>query len=77
MHEFTRTLFNDELMIELNDNSLENTTIAIHNSVGQLLFTKNATAYLNKLNLAALPNGIYLVKITAAQNSYTKMVVKN
>lgn len=69
--------FNDELVIELNDNNLENTTIAIHNSVGQLIFTKQATAYLNKINLAALPQGIYLVRITAAQNSYTKMVVKN
>ncbi len=69
--------FNDELTIDLNDGLTNNTLISIYNSIGQVVAEKKATNHLNKISLAQLPKGVYFVKVSSVNDSYTQLVVKN
>ncbi len=66
--------FNDELTVELN--AYKNTSIAVINSVGQVVSKQNAQSYINKISLSDLPMGLYFVRITSAEVTYSHKVIK-
>jgi hypothetical protein len=67
--------FNNDLNIELTDN-IENTTIKIINAVGKVVVEQKAQSYINKLSLAHLPTGMYLVIISSKENTYVQKVIR-
>ena len=66
--------FNTDLNITLNE--INNTTISIINIVGKEVVRQKVTSYINKINLAHLPIGIYLVRISSNENIFTQKVIK-
>ena len=68
--------FSDELNVELDVNNFKNTTITVINTVGEVISTQMAQSYINKINLSNLPAGLYFVRITSSEASYTQKVLK-
>jgi para-nitrobenzyl esterase len=68
--------FNNELTVELDFNSFNNTSISVINAVGKVVKTQKAQAYINKINLNNLPVGLYFVRITSSEATYTQKVIK-
>ncbi len=64
---------NDELTVELNTN---NATISIINIMGEIVSTQNVQSYINKVSLAGLPLGIYFVRITSSEVTYSHKVIR-
>jgi hypothetical protein len=69
--------FNGELTVEIDLKAHKNATISILNSVGKLISTQKADAYINKLSLENVPSGLYFVKIATPDQSFTQKVIKN
>lgn len=67
--------FNDELNIRLTDN-VENTTISIINAVGKVVLNQKAQTFINKINLAHLPTGMYFVSVISNEKTVTQKVIR-
>lgn len=67
--------FTDDLNVELT-NSFDNTTISVINAVGKVVVVQKAEAYINKISLAHLPIGIYLIKISSEKNTFIQKVIR-
>jgi len=67
--------FSDDLNIELTDN-IKNTTISIVNAVGKIVVSQKAQTYINKISIAHLPAGMYLVRISSNESTFTQKVIK-
>ncbi|MDA3866396.1 MAG: T9SS type A sorting domain-containing protein [Salinivirgaceae bacterium] len=57
-------------------NTPDESSVTLFNSTGQLEINGNSTGNSHELNLEALPNGIYFVKICTATNTVTKRIIK-
>jgi len=66
--------FNADLNITLNE--FNNTTISIINIVGKEVVRKKVTSYISKIDLAHLPIGFYLIRISSNENTFTQKVIK-
>ncbi|MBL4594841.1 MAG: T9SS type A sorting domain-containing protein [Flavobacteriales bacterium] len=67
--------FNNDLNIELTE-SFDNTTIKVINSVGKVVVEQKATSYINKLSLAHLPIGMYLVIVSSNESNFVQKVIR-
>ena len=72
--------FISDIAISLQKENLKEATFTISNMLGQVVFTKVennlASSYTKMLDLSYLPNGIYLVEVTADGERVLKKVVK-
>mgnify|MGYP002713119659 CR=1 FL=1 len=66
--------FNDAINIELND--INNASVTIFNTMGQIILQEKITTHIYKINLDNLNAGAYFVKVTANNESFSQTVVK-
>jgi len=66
--------FTDAINIELKD--INNATVSIFNSMGQLVVNENITNYIHKIDMSNLAEGAYFIKVSSLNKSYTKTIVK-
>jgi hypothetical protein len=67
--------FNNELSISLSD-KIGNTTITILNSLGEIVLEQKSNSVNTRLNLSYLPIGIYIVRVSSKDYSYSKKVIR-
>ncbi|PCJ27417.1 MAG: hypothetical protein COA97_03885 [Flavobacteriales bacterium] len=68
--------FDNELTIELDISDFNNTSISVLNAVGKIVLVQKAQSFINKINLSDLPAGIYFVRITSSEFTYSQKVIK-
>lgn len=66
--------FSDAINIELND--INNATVTIFNTMGQLVTQKQITDYIYRMNLTDLKPGAYFIKVSSGNDSFNQTIVK-
>ena len=64
----------DELIVQMEQGAYH--TLSITNNIGQALITKDITAAQTRINIKALPAGIYYLLLQGTQGSKTEKFVK-
>ena len=67
------TPVNDILNISYNKNI---TGVSIFNLIGQEVLSKTSTSTINQIDMTQLPNGVYMVKVSADNQIKTIKVIK-
>ncbi|HWY97515.1 MAG TPA: T9SS type A sorting domain-containing protein [Bacteroidia bacterium] len=66
--------------VQMNLKERENVEFTLYNSLGQLVYTKNLSkqwGMINeKIDVTSLAEGIYLLKVNAGNEFYTKKIIK-
>ena len=57
-----------------NVESLENTTLTLYNSIGELVYSENMFGKNTRINLTNLPNGIYFLMLNSGNKSKAKYI---
>ncbi len=66
--------FNNTINIELTD--IKNVTVAIFNSMGQLVVEQTVNSYITQINVDEFPQGAYFVRVTSNKGVNTQVIVK-
>jgi hypothetical protein len=66
--------FNSSFIVT--SSTLESSTIEIYNAVGSLIYSANAKAHKTDIDLSRQASGIYFVRLTNAQGSLIKKIIK-
>lgn len=66
--------FNNTISIELTD--IKNVTVAIFNTMGQLVAEQNIKNYITQINVSDFPQGAYFVRVTSNNEINTQVIIK-
>ncbi len=69
--------FEDEIIIDINDNPGKTINYSIYNTVGSLLIKNKLYKGNNKIKLNMLRNGVYFIKISSERNYKTFKIIKS